>query len=270
MSFLQNIHLIAILKSLAIIALAVLISKSIALHLRRSLRERMRKDYLELLIKVTTYAILSIAILSVLPILGFNPSGLLLAGGIAGIVIGFASQSIVSNLISGFFMMVERPIRIGDSVSIGDTSGVVEDISMISTIIRTFDGLYVRVPNEKVFTSSITNFVANPVRRFEYSIGIRYSDDAEKAIEIIKRVVEEHPFVLKNPEPQAFVDELGDNAVIIKVRMWAPSTEWFGVKMELLWKIKKALEENGIEIPFPQRTLWFGNELKLKDNNPKT
>lgn len=264
MSFLQNLYPLALLKAIAIVAIAVLVSKSITLYLRRSLRERMQKDRLELLIKVTTYAILGIAILMVLPILGFNISGLLLAGGIAGIVIGFASQSIVSNMISGFFMMVERPIRIGDSINIGDVSGVVEDIGIISTIIRTFDGLYVRVPNEKVFTSSITNFVANPVRRFEYSIGIRYSDDAEKAIEIIKKVVEEHPFVLKNPEPQAFVDELGDNAVIIKVRIWSPSTEWFGVKMELLWKIKRALEENGIEIPFPQRTLWFGNELKLK------
>ncbi len=263
MSIIQNIQPFTLLKAAIILSFAFIISKAISIHLRRSLKDRMKKDHIELIVKVTYYTIIGIALLSVLPMLGINPSGLLLAGGIAGIVVGFASQRIVSNLISGVFMMIERPIRIGDSVNIGNIAGVVEDISIISTIIRTFDGLYVRVPNEQVFTSSITNFVANPVRRFEYNIGIRYSDDADKAVEIIKNLIDEHPLALKNPEPQAFVDELGDNSVLVRVRVWAPSTEWYGVKIELLWRIKKTLEKNGIEIPFPQRTLWFGNELKM-------
>lgn len=130
------------------------------------------------------------ALIFILSLLGVNPAGLLAAGGIAGIVIGFASQSIVSNLISSVFLIIERPINIGDQVAIGESTGFVEDISIISTTIRKYDGLYVRVPNEKVFTTSITNYVAHVVRRVEYVVGIRYSDDADKAIRIIKNVID--------------------------------------------------------------------------------
>ena len=190
-----------------------------------------------------SYTIIVIAVLSILPTIGVKLSGLLVAGGIAGLAIGFASQSIIGNLISGIFLMIERPIKIGNSVNIEDIGGIVEDIRIISTTIRTFDGLYVRVPNQKVFTSGITNFVANVARRFEYVVGIRYSDDADKALEIIKNIIDEHPLALQDPAPRVFVDNLGESSVNIVVRIWAPATEWFGVKTELLWKIKKALEK---------------------------
>ncbi len=255
-----------ILLSILILFISTILIKAINLNLRRFLKDKLEKQELSLIEKVVSYTILGIAIISILPMLGINISGILVAGGIAGIALGFASQKVVSNLLSGVFLMIERPIRIGQQLDVEGIRGFVEDINVISTIIRTYDGLYVRVPNEKVFTSSITNFVAHVVRRFEYTVGIRYSDDAEKALRIIKSLIEENPFALKNPEPQVFVDNLGDNAVEIKVRIWAPVQVWYSVKMELLWKIKKTLEENGIEIPFPQRVLWFANDVKIKKN----
>lgn len=247
----------------------VIASKVITIYLRRSFKEKINKEHLDIILKITYYSIIIIVIvIFVLPALGItDPSSLLVAGGIVGLVIGFASQSIVGNLISGLFLMIERPIKVGNQVNIGGISGFIEDITIISTIIRTFDGLYVRMPNQKVFNDTITNLVANAARRFEYVVGIRYSDDADKAIDIIKGLIEEHPFALKNPGPVVFVDNLGDNAVNILVRIWAPSTRWYGVKTELLWSIKKILEENGIEIAFPQRTIWFANELKKQDIN---
>ncbi|MBO8181477.1 MAG: mechanosensitive ion channel family protein [Archaeoglobus sp.] len=251
-----------------IMAVATILAKIITTNIRRALIDKMKRDQLELMLKMIYFGIIVIAFVSVAPALGINLSGLLVAGGIAGIVIGFASQSVVSNLISGLFLISEKPIKIGDQISVGDVAGFVEDIHILSTIIRTYDGLYVRLPNEKVFTSNITNYVANVARRFEYIVGIRYSDDAEKAIEIIKRLIEEHPLALKIPEPQVFVDELGDNSVNLKIRIWAPSTEWYTVKMDLLWRIKKELEANGIEIPFPQRTIWFANEPWASEKNP--
>ena len=243
-----------------IMVIATLLAKLVTTNIRRALIDKMKRDQLEVILKLIYFGIITIAFVGVTPVLGLNLSGLLVAGGIAGIVIGFASQSVVSNLVSGIFLIWEKPIKIGDQISVGDVSGFVEDINIISTIIRTYDGLYVRLPNEQVFTSNITNYVANVARRFEYIIGIRYSDDADKAVEIIKKLIEEHPFALKNPEAQVFVDELGDSSVNLKVRIWAPSTEWYTVKMDLLWKIKKELESNGIEIPFPQRTIWFANK----------
>lgn len=244
--------------------IAVILAKIIAINIRRSLKDKMRKDHLEIIIKVVYNGIIIIAVISVLPALGIRTSGLLVAGGIAGLVIGFASQSIVGNLISGLFLMIERPIKIGNQVNIDGVSGFVEDINIVSTIIRTYEGLYVRMPNQMVFNTSITNYVGNAARRFEYVVGIRYSDDADRAITIIKNVIEEHPFALKNPEPSVFVDNLGDNSVNIIVRIWGPSTEWYDIKTKLLWVIKKTLEENGIEIAFPQRVLWFGDEPSMQ------
>ena len=243
---------------------AALIAKVVAINIKRSLKNRMDRDHLEIINKVVYYTIVIIAVLLALPALGIHPSNLLVAGGVVGIVIGFASQSIVGNLISGIFLMFERPIKIGDQLRVDDISGFVEDIHIVSTIVRTYSGLYVRIPNEKVFTGIITNYVANIARRFEYVVGIRYSDDADLAIEIIEDLIDEQPFALKNPSPQVFVDNLGDNSVNLHVRIWAPTTEWFGLKMETLWEIKKTLEENGIEIPFPQRVVWFADELRTR------
>lgn len=258
----QDVTLYDVLFVIVVMVVATIIAKLVTTNLRRALIDKMKRDQLELMLKIIYFGIITVAFIGVLPALGLELSGLLVAGGIVGIVIGFASQSVVANLVSGIFLISEKPIKIGDQINIDGVAGFVEDVNILSTIIRTYDGLYVRIPNEKVFTSNITNYVAHVARRFEYVVGIKYSDDAEKAIEIIKRLIEEHPFALKNPEPQVFVDNLGDSSVNIVVRIWAPSTEWYNVKMELLWKIKTELEKNGIEIPFPQRVVWFANELK--------
>ncbi|MEW5920113.1 MAG: mechanosensitive ion channel family protein [Bacillota bacterium] len=252
-----EVTVLNIIVAVLIFAGAVLLSKLFSMNIRRSLKERVAREHLELIVKVSSYIIIIIAVLWALPHIGVEPSGLMVAGGIVGLAIGFASQRIVGNLISGLFLIIERPVKIGDIVDIDGVAGFVEDIRVISTTIRTYDGLYVRIPNETVFTAKITNFVSYVVRRFEYRVGIRYSDDAEKAIRIILNVIEKHPLALINPPPQAFVDELGDSSVNIIVRVWAPTTEWYTVKMDLLWKIKCALEDEGIEIPLPQRVLWY-------------
>lgn len=260
-----DVTLYELLLAVLISIVGIIIAKAAGLSIKKYLRGKLRENELEILSKIAYYGIILVVLITILPILGVNPSGIVVAGGVAGIVIGFASQRIVGNLISGVFLIVERPVKIGDAINIGEVYGTVEDIHIISTIIKTFDGLYLRIPNENVFTSSITNYYINISTRFEYDIGIRYADDAGRAREVISRVIDEHPFTLVNPEPMIYVSELGDNAVVVKVRVWAPSAEflWFRVKRELLWQIKTALEEEGIQIPFPQRELWFRNRLDL-------
>jgi small-conductance mechanosensitive channel len=248
-----------------IIGSSFLIARTATLSLRRFLREKVQREFLEIVIKVAYYGIIVLAFIIALPMLGFQLSGLLVAGGVIGIAIGFASQNIVANLLSGIFLMFERPIKIGNGVNIDGTTGIVEDIRMMSTTLRSYDGLYIRLPNQHVFTSKITNFVSNVARRVDYDIGIRYSDDADKAVTLIKAFLDAQPMVLKNPAPLVFVSELGDSAVMIAIRCWAPVSEWFGVKTELLWELKKLLEAEGLEIPFPQRVVWFANELGTKD-----
>ena len=258
---------IKIITVVILFMIAFSISKIITIYLRRYFKDKIDPSRLDIFLKLMYYSIITITIgIFILPILGIQPSSLLVAGGIVGIVVGFASQSIVGNLISGIFLIIERPIRIGNQVNIDNNVGYVEDISLISTIIRTFDGLYIRIPNEKVFTNNITNYVANIARRFEYIVGIRYSDDATKAIEIIKELIEQEPLALKHPESLVFVDNLGDNAVNLSVKIWAPATEWYSLRTSFLWKIKTTLEDNGIEIAFPQRTIWFANQLQYDEN----
>ncbi|MFA5613939.1 MAG: mechanosensitive ion channel family protein [Methanoculleus sp.] len=242
-----------------IIVVGVIIAKVVALNVRRALTERLPKSERELLAKVVYYIIILWAIAVALPYLNFDLSGLLVAGGIVGLVIGFASQSVVSNLVSGLFLMFERPIKIGDNINVADITGSVEDIKVLSTIVKTYDGIYTRIPNEKVFTSNITNYVNNAARRFEYKIRIRYRDDADEAIRLAKEVIAAHPLALKNPAPMIYVDSLGDNGINLIARIWAPARNWWEVRTVLLWKIVKRLEENGIIVPYPQRTLWLAD-----------
>jgi small-conductance mechanosensitive channel len=241
-----------------ILAISMIISQIIHINLKKALCDKLRKNELEILLKVVRYSIIVIAILSILPLLSINLTGLLVAGGFAGIVIGFASQSVVANLVSGVFLVIERPIKIGDQIAIEGVEGYVEDIHFFSTIVRSYDGIYVRLPNEKVFTNVISNYDVDVARRINYTVGISYADDAHNAIGILGKVLEDHPFVLKNPAPQIYVESLGDSAVNLTAYFWAPTSEWMSVKAELLIKIKAAFDNAGIEIPFPQRVLWFG------------
>ncbi|MBN2016517.1 MAG: mechanosensitive ion channel family protein [Candidatus Cloacimonetes bacterium] len=254
-----NVTLLRLIIALSIFILSIIISKILSLYVRRALKNKTSKDSMEVVVKIVSYLILLIGLIWALSIIGLKLSGLLVAGGIISIIIGFASQSIVGNLVSGIFLMIERPIRIGNTVNIDDITGIVEDIRIISTTIRTFDGYQVRIPNEKVFTANISNYVSNVARRFEYDVGIRYNDDADKAIAIIKELINNEPFALKNPEPLVWVNKLGDNAVNVNVKIWAPVSEWWALKTSMLWRIKKTLELQGIEIAFPQRIVWFGD-----------
>lgn len=179
--------------AVGIIISSIIIAKGTSMLLKKYLRDKFDKDRLGILLKGSYYGIIALAVILSLPILGIDTSGFLVAGGITGIVIGFASQNIVGNLVSGLFIMAERPIRIGSQVEIDQITGFVEDIGIMSTILRNFDGLYVRIPNEKVFTNNIINRGINVARRVERIIGIRYSDDTSKAIDIIYGVIEDHP-----------------------------------------------------------------------------
>ncbi|ANF22727.1 mechanosensitive ion channel family protein [Thermococcus piezophilus] len=216
--------------------------------------------------KIFYYTFITVAFFLSLNFAGVSTqlSALLAAAGITGIVLGFSAQTVVSNFISGLFMYFDKPLNIGDPVKIGELGGVVEDIRILSTRIRAWDGTLIRIPNEKLFNSNIINLQGYPARRVDVRIGIAYSADIEKAIEVIRETLDKMPLVLAEPEPLIFVEDLGDNAVILSIRAWAPSEKWFNVKTELISKVKKALDEAGIEIPFPQRVNWFAEPLRIK------
>jgi small-conductance mechanosensitive channel len=247
--------LIVVVVTLVLVTIATRILSS---YLKRILTEKISDNTLNIFLKTLQVGVMLFVLIVVLPPqLDLDLSGLLVAGGVAGIVIGFASQSVVSNFLSGMLLIVEHPIKIGDEVMIANVTGYVEDIHIMSTHLRTYDGVFVRMPNQMVFQSSISNYVTNPARRIEYTFGIRYRDDADRAIAAMGRVVADHPFVLTEPEPRFFVSQLAESSVELTARIWTPSPRWERTRNELLLDLKRGLEEEGIEFPYPQREVRF-------------
>lgn len=205
------------------------------------------------------YGIAAIAMLSAAGMSGLDLSGIFLAGGITGIIIGFATQSLVSNLISGIFLHLDKPMKIGDPVLITgklpEVAGVVIEITMLSTRFRMFDGVYVRMPNTDVFLSQIRNFSGAAARRVEFIVAISLREDPAEAIRIITNKLNGIPLVLVEPEIQVYVENIGESGTNLTVRCWVPFSQWFPMKKDLVEIVKKELDDNNIEIPFPQRTL---------------
>ncbi len=232
--------------------------------MRKGLKPRLPIHVYQVLENAVFYTIIGVGVLAILSVFGVNLTGLLVAGGFAGLVVGLASQQAISNLVSGLFLLIEQPLRPGDPISIGGIGGTVVDINILSTRIRTWDGYIVRIPNSKVFEAEITNYQRTRARRVEFEIGISYGSDIEKAIKAIEEMINKHPYCLVNPGPQIFVDRYADSAIVLKVRCWAPPQTWFQTRIELQTQLKKTLEEVGIEIPFPQLDLHIKDTTTLR------
>jgi len=262
--WLYHIDLIRVLIAFAVFFTGIFISLLIRRIIYRVSIKIMPKDISSTLSKVIYYVLVIIVVISTFGVLGVDLTGFIIAGGVLGIILGFALQSVTSNFVSGLFLFWERPLKIGDLVEIDGQIGRVVDISIMSTKIVGLDGVLIRIPNEKVFQAIINNPSKTIARRIDFVVGISYRSDAEKAYNVIRDIVLKHPFVLVYPEPEIFVEELGDSSVNICVRVWVPTSEWYNVRKELLWKIKKALDQAGIEIPYPQHDLWFRSPLEIR------
>ncbi|WP_236698172.1 mechanosensitive ion channel family protein [Pyrodictium occultum] len=247
----------------AVMSAGVLVAMMVRRMVRRTLElSQLPMPVVDIAAKLTYYSLVALVGVLALGLAGFSLTGFAFAGSMIGVALGFASQTVASNFFSGLFLYFDKPLKPGDIVELPETGvlGRVEDVTMFSTRITTLDGLSVRVPNETVFRSTIKNLYSHPARRIEYLVGIGYGESIEEARETILRVLAGHPLVLAEPEPRVFVEELGDSAVVLRVAFWVPSTKWLEVKWEMLGRIKEALDEAGIEIPFPQRVVWLRRE----------
>ncbi len=254
-----EVPLLRIIIVIIVIAVGFGVAKFLKAFVTRYIGTKLPPDSRNTVSKTVYYGVIAISLLSALGSSGVDLSGVLVAGGIAGIVIGFATQSLFSNVISGIFLQIDKPMKPGDPVLITgklpDVAGVVIETTPLSTRVRMFDGVYVRLPNTEVFSSEIRNFSGAAARRVEFAVGIAYHEDMERAIAMMKKTLSDNPLVLVEPGPDVYVDNLGDSSVNINVWCWVPFSEWFPMKKRLVEEIKKELDSNGIEIPFPQRVL---------------
>ncbi|HJJ48930.1 MAG TPA: mechanosensitive ion channel family protein [Methanocorpusculum sp.] len=210
------------------------------------------------------WIILFIAFLLICPYLHLDLSGLMVAGGVVALAISFACQNTLSNLVAGILLMFERPVSVGQDIKAGDNEGYVEKIGILSTTLRTYNGLYVRVPNNTLFNSDIVNYAAHIGRRFDLQVDIAYSEDAAAARKVILEALDRYPYVFKSPAPNVYVDTLGEDGVTLTCRVWTPSSTWLGCKQELLGIVFRAVADAEIEIPFRQLVLWYGEEEAAK------
>ena len=184
---------------------------------------------------------------------GVDIGPFLAAIGAAGFVIGFALQGTLSNFASGVMIMIYRPYDVGDVVNMAGIVGIVDDMTLVSTTVKTFDNQLIVVPNSKIWGDVITNVTANDKRRVDMQFGIGYGDDIAKAEKILNDIVNAHPKVLKDPEPVIKLHELGDSSVNFIVRPWSLGSDYWGVYWDITKEVKQRFDAEGISIPFPQR-----------------
>jgi small-conductance mechanosensitive channel len=209
--------------------------------------------------RVAYYAIVVLAFISALRELGFQFTVLLGAAGVLTVAVGFASQTSASNLISGLFLMGEEPFTLGDIIKVGDTTGEVLSIDLLSVKLRTFDNLYVRVPNEMMIKSLITNLTRFPIRRVDLPIGVAYKENIARVREVLMEVADKNPLCLEEPPPLFIFTGYGDSSLNMQFSVWAKRQNFLTLRNTIYEEIKAAFDENGIEIPFPHRSLYTGS-----------
>lgn len=241
------------LTAIVIVAIGYVVARSVARGAEALIRQMGSEHSAVITQKLVFYGLLVVAILIALTQLGIKLSGLLAAAGIFTVALGFAAQTSVSNVISGFFLFMDRPFSINDTVKIDTTLGTVVSIDLLSTRIRTFDNLMVRIPNEALLKSTIINYTLFNVRRVDIPVAIQYGTDLQEVREIILEVLDRHPTVLDEPAPAVLFDALGESGVSIIVRAWIERSEFITSRSELTMGIHDALAAHGIRIPMPQR-----------------
>ncbi|MCB1123063.1 MAG: mechanosensitive ion channel family protein [Verrucomicrobiae bacterium] len=197
--------------------------------------------------------------ISVLVEFGFNPAALLGAAGIVSVAVGFASQTSLSNIISGIFLYWERPFTVGDIIKIGDTTGIVLSIDLMSVKLRQFDNHFVRIPNESMIKSQVTNVTRFPIRRVDVEVGVSYGSNVEQVMKVLRNVADQNPFSLDEPNPIVVFKGFGDSSLNFLLGAWCEKTQFLDLRNSLTRDVKNAFDREGIEIPFPQRVVHLRN-----------
>jgi small-conductance mechanosensitive channel len=270
--------LIALLPNLALamvaFLLAVLVGRGVSTVVSRlTTRYQPGHRNLGLLMgRIAQWIILFIGLLVALAIAvpSFKPAQVIQLLGIIGLAIGFAFKDIFQNFLGGILLLLTQPFRIGDQIVTGGFEGTVEDIQTRATLIRTYDGRRVVIPNAVLFTGSVVVNTAFDTRRSEFNVGIGYGDDIEEAKRLIRDAIQGADGVLKDPAPDVLLVALADSTVDLRARWWSKPQrgEVLVVQDRVVSAIKKTLAEHGIDMPFPTQQILFHDQTEETDGDP--
>lgn len=197
------------------------------------------------------WLVLAAVVIAVLQLFGFEATSLIAVLGAATLAIGLALQGTLADLAAGVMLIAFRPYRLGQYVDIGGTAGTVKDLNLFVTELVTPDNVQIIMPNGKAWGSTITNYSAHPTRRVDFSFGIDYGDDADKAMSIINELAAADSRVHKDPEPWVRVVNLGDSSVDLGVRLWCDAGDYWDLKFDMTKRVKEAFDKNDVSIPYP-------------------
>jgi small-conductance mechanosensitive channel len=226
---------------------------------RRFFTKKYAPHYGMLAGKFVFYTGLIILTVTVMGELGISMAPLLGAAGIVGIALGFASQTSVSNIISGLFLIAEQPFKVDDIITINNTTGFVMSIDVLSVKLRTFDNKFVRIPNEMIIKTEVTNLTRFPIRRFNAKVSVAYKENISRVRELLMEVAEKNEHVLSEPEPLIIFDAFGSSSIDLLFLVWAPVDEYVLLKNTIQEDVKATFDKEGIEIPFPHVSFYTGS-----------
>jgi small-conductance mechanosensitive channel len=209
--------------------------------------------------KAIAYAGFVIVLMTVLAELGVKLTAILGAAGIVGIAVGFASQTSVSNIISGLFLISEKPFAVGDAIRVGTTTGIIQSIDLLSIKLRTFDNLFVRIPNEKILSSEVTNITRFPIRRMDIVLQVSYREDLDRVRAVLAEVARANRFCLDEPAPVILVTEFRESGIELLFGPWFSKTDFVDLKNSIMRDIRARFAAEGIQVPYPTRTLRFAD-----------
>ncbi len=217
--------------------------------------KRFDKTLIPILTQISRYAILVFTVILVLAEFGIQTASIITVLGAAGLAIGLALQGTLQNVAAGLMLLFIRPFKVGDAIECAAGTGTVDEIGMFMTRMHTAQGLYIAVPNSRVWSDSIVNYSTRPRRRIDLLIGISYDDDIDDARKLILGLATKDERVIGEPGPIVVVKNLGDSSVDLELRAWVKRQDYWDVRFELTRAAKYALDKAGISIPYPHRQI---------------
>ncbi len=242
-----------------LLALVIFFVGRFAIHMVvRALAKTMQKNGVERTLETFICNLVSMALLVVVVIaaigqVGIQTTSFIAIFGAAGLAVGLALQGSLSNFASGVLIVLFRPYKVGDFVEAAGISGSVDQVQILTTVLKTGDNKQVIVPNSQIMNSIITNYSAHDTRRIDMVVGVSYDDDLDKVRKTLEDIIAADDRILKDPTPKIAVAELADSSVNFVVRPWCATSDYSAVRWDLTETIKKRFDQEGISFPFPQQ-----------------
>lgn len=254
------INLLAIAKAVLMLAAGWFLANLTTRLFKRTAGLRLSAHLLAIYSRLIFYAILGLFIVAAIQQLGFDISVLLGAAGILTVAVGFASQTSASNLISGLFLLGEKPFEVGDILRVDGETGEVVGIDLLSVKLRTFDNLYVRLPNETMIKNKVVNLTKFPLRRIDLVVGVAYKEDLRQVIALLLDVANHELRCMEEPAPFCIVTGFNSSSIDLQLSAWTRKELVRDLKSDMMVAIKASFDQHEIEIPFPHISLYSGSQ----------